>query len=90
MYSMLPGINYEADLSLSCVECNTDILPGTNYDLEFTKYRKGTSQPHIKNSHDAAQDYFILTGLIRGKISSSKIEKRYVSKLYLSARKQKH
>ena len=45
MYSMLPGINYEADLSLSCVECNTDILPGTNYDLEFTKHRKGTSQP---------------------------------------------
>ena len=27
---MLPGINYEADLSLCCVDCNIDILPGTN------------------------------------------------------------
>ena len=90
MYSMLPGINYEADLSLSCVECNTDILPSTNYDLQFTKYRKGTSQRHIRNSHDVAQDYFILTGLIWRKMSFWKIEKGYVSELYLSARKQKH
>ena len=48
MYSVLPGINYEADLSLSCVECSIDILPGTNYDFEFTQHRKGTSQTHIK------------------------------------------
>ena len=41
-------INYEPDLSLSCVECSIDILPGTNYDFEFTKHRKGTSQTHIK------------------------------------------
>ena len=27
---VIPGINYEADLSLSCVDCNIDILPGTN------------------------------------------------------------
>ena len=51
---------------------------------------KCTSQRRIKNSHDVAQDYFILTGLIRRKMSSWKIEKRYVSELYLSARKQKH
>ena len=29
LHSVLPGINYEADLSLSCVDCNIDTLPGT-------------------------------------------------------------
>lgn len=30
MYYVLLGINYEADLSLTCVDRNINILPGTN------------------------------------------------------------
>ena len=29
----LPAANYEANLILSCVECNRDILPGTNHNF---------------------------------------------------------